>query len=41
MLAHEFGGDASFATSSVYYTTLFSVVTTTLNLAILRWWMGA
>ena len=41
MLAHEFGGDASFATSSVYYTTLFSVMTTTFNLAILRWWMGA
>lgn len=40
LLAHEFGGDSSFAASSVYYSTVFSVVTTTLNLAVLRWWLG-
>lgn len=40
LLAHEFGGDSAFAASSVYYSTAFSVVTTTLNLAVLRWWLG-
>jgi malate permease and related proteins len=40
LLAHEFGGDSSFAATSVYYTTLLSVITTTLNLALLRWWLG-
>lgn len=40
LLAHEFGGDTSFATSAVYYSTLFSMVTTTLNLLLLRMWMG-
>ena len=40
LLAHEFGGDRPFATSSVYYSTLLSMVTVTINLAILRWWMG-
>ena len=40
LLAHEFGGDRSFATASVYYSTLLSMLTVTLNLAVLRWWMG-
>lgn len=40
MLAHEFGGDVSFATSAVYYSTLFSMVTTTVNLVLLRMWLG-
>ena len=40
LLAHEFGGDVSFATSAVYYSTLFSLVTTTVNLALLRYWLG-
>jgi len=40
LLAHEFGGDVSFATSAVYYSTLFSLITTTLNLALLRMWLG-
>jgi predicted permease len=39
LLAHEFGGDRHFATASVYYSTLFSMITVTLNLAILRLWM--
>jgi predicted permease len=39
LLAHEFGGDVSFATSAVYYSTLFSMVTTTLNLMLLRMWL--
>ncbi len=41
LLAHEFGGDRSFATASVYYSTLVSMVTVTVCLAVLRWWMGA
>jgi predicted permease len=41
LLAHEFGGDVSFATSSVYYTTLFSMVTTTVTLSLLKLWLGA
>ncbi len=40
LLAHEFGGDVSFATSAVYYSTLFSLLTTTVNLAVLRIWLG-
>ncbi len=40
LLAHEFGGDVSFATSAVYYSTLFSLLTTTVNLAVLRMWLG-
>jgi hypothetical protein len=39
LLAHEFGGDRSFATASVYYSTLLSMITVTLNLALLEWWM--
>jgi len=39
LLAHEFGGDVSFATSTVYYSTLFSMATTTINLCLLRMWM--
>ncbi|MEI6536743.1 MAG: AEC family transporter [Verrucomicrobiaceae bacterium] len=40
LLAHEFGGDVSFATSAVYYSTLLSLLTTTVNLAVLRVWLG-
>lgn len=40
LLAHEFKGDVSFATSAVYYSTLFSMVTTTLSLAVLKGWLG-
>jgi hypothetical protein len=39
LLAHEFGGDRSFATASVYYSTLFSMITVTVCLGMLRWWM--
>ncbi len=39
MLAHEFGGDVSFSTSAVYYTTLFSMFTTTVLLYILKLWL--
>lgn len=39
LLAHEFGGDVSFATSAVYYTTVISLLTTTINLALLKVWM--
>lgn len=39
LLAHEFGGDISFSTSAVYYSTLFSMVTTTVLLYSLKlWW---
>lgn len=41
LLAHEFGGDRRFATASVYYSTLLSMLTVTINLALLRWWMGS
>jgi predicted permease len=41
LLAHEFGGDRRFATASVYYSTLLSMATVTINLALLRWWMGS
>ena len=40
LLAYEFGGDRQFATSSVYYSTLLSMLTVTVNLAVLRWWMA-
>lgn len=40
LLAHEFGGDVSFATSAVYYSTLFSLLTTAVTLAVLRVWLG-
>ena len=40
LLAHEFGGDRAFATASVYYSTVFSMITITLSLALLRAWMG-
>jgi hypothetical protein len=39
LLAHEFGGDVSFATSAVYYSTLFSLVTTTITLTLLKLWL--
>jgi len=39
LLAHEFGGDVSFSTSAVYYTTLFSMFTTTMLLWFLKTWM--
>lgn len=40
LLAHEFGGNTAFATASVYYSTLASMVTTTACLALLRWWLA-
>ena len=40
LLAHEFEGDVSFATSAVYYSTLFSMLTTTITLALLKIWTG-
>jgi predicted permease len=40
LLAHEFGGDRRFATASVYYSTLLSMITVTVCLAVLRAWMG-
>lgn len=40
LLAHEFGGNTAFATASVYFSTLLSLLTTSVNLAILRWWIG-
>ncbi len=40
LLAHEFGGDVSYATSAVYYTTIFSMATTTLNVMLLKMWVG-
>ena len=36
LLAHEFKGDASFATASVYYSTLLSLLSTSLSLTLLR-----
>ena len=39
LLAHEFGGDVSFSTSAVYYTTLFSMLTTTVLLYGLKLWL--
>ena len=40
LLAHEFKGDVSFATSAVYYSTIFSMLTTTVTLALLKGWVG-
>lgn len=40
LLAHEFGGDVSFATSAVYYSTLISLATTTVNLMLLKMWLA-
>lgn len=40
LLAHEFGGDVSYATSAVYYTTILSMATTTLNVMFLKMWVG-
>lgn len=39
LLAHEFGGDLSFSTSAVYYSTLASMFTTTLLVYILKLWL--
>lgn len=39
LLAHEFGGDTSFSTSAVYYTTLFSMLTSTVLLYALKLWL--
>lgn len=39
LLAYEFGGDIPFSTSAVYYSTLFSMGTTTLLLYILKLWL--
>jgi malate permease and related proteins len=39
LLAHEFGGDRSFATGAVYYSTLLSMITVTLWLALLQQWI--
>jgi malate permease and related proteins len=36
LLAHEFGGDLSFSTSAVYYSTLFSLFTTTVLVYVLK-----
>jgi hypothetical protein len=40
LLAYEFGGDVSCATSAVYCSTVISLVTTTVNLMLLRMWVG-
>lgn len=39
LLAHEFGGDLPFSTSAVYYSTLFSLVTTTTLVYLLKLWI--
>ncbi len=39
LLAHEFKGDVSFSTSAVYYSTLFSMLTTTLLVYLLKAWL--
>lgn len=39
LLAHEFGGDIPFSTSAVYYSTLFSMFTTTMLLYGLKLWV--
>lgn len=39
LLAHEFGGDVSFPTSAVYYSTLLSMGTTTVLLYLLKMWL--
>jgi predicted permease len=40
LLAHEFGGDVSFATSAVYYSTLISLLTTPALVYALKLWLG-
>jgi predicted permease len=40
LLAHEFGGDISFSTSAVYYTTAISLFTTTVLVYILTLWLS-
>lgn len=40
LLAHEFGGDVSFSTSAVYYSTLFSLITTPALVYALKLWLG-
>lgn len=39
LLAHEFGGDRPFATSSVYYSTLISLLTTAAWVYFLKLWL--
>lgn len=39
LLAHEFGGDVSFSTSAVYYSTLFSLITTPALVYALKLWL--
>lgn len=39
LLAHEFGGDIPFSTSAVYYSTLFSMLTTAVLLYGLKLWL--
>lgn len=39
LLAHEFGGDVSFSTSAVYYSTLFSLITTPALVYVLKLWL--
>ena len=39
LLAHEFGGDLSFSTSAVYYSTLASMLTTTMLVYALKLWL--
>jgi malate permease and related proteins len=36
LLAHEFGGDREFATASVFYSTLLSLITVTFTLTLLK-----
>jgi predicted permease len=40
LLAHEFGGDTSFATSAVYYSTLISLITTPALVYGLKLWLA-
>ncbi len=39
LLAHEFGGDVSFSTSAVCYSTLFSLITTPALVYALKLWL--
>lgn len=39
LLAHEFGGDVSFSTSAVYYSTLFSLISTPALVYALKLWL--
>jgi predicted permease len=36
LIAHEFGADAHFAAAAVFYSTLFSMLTVTVLIAVLR-----